>query len=255
MSVQTQITRISDEVESQKELISQIYAALEGKTVSTEGVVISGTKTITENGTHDVTSYASAEVNVPGIVPSGSKTITANGTHDVEQYKSAVVNVPLPSGTKTITANGTYNVTDYVTAVVNVPLPSGINAISSGTFRLSQDHADATVSYRIQHGLSVIPNFYIVYAANGSVIAGDSNFSGAIISINAQAILNNMTDSTRPEFATYVFPNVNTTTSIIDRGYGFFSSSDISIWVPSGCRLKAGVTYRWIAGHIDNLGW
>ena len=56
-----------------------------------------GSKSITSNGTHDVTSVASAVVNVPVpsgyIKPSGSKTITENGTHDVTQYASAVVNV------------------------------------------------------------------------------------------------------------------------------------------------------------------
>ncbi len=56
-----------------------------------------GSKSITSNGTHDVTSVASAVVNVPVpsgyIKPSGSKSITENGTHDVTQFASAVVNV------------------------------------------------------------------------------------------------------------------------------------------------------------------
>lgn len=60
-----------------------------------------GSKSITSNGTHDVTSVASAVVNVPVpsgyIKPSGSKSITENGTHDVTQYASAVVKVPVPT--------------------------------------------------------------------------------------------------------------------------------------------------------------
>lgn len=54
----------------------------------------SGSVTITSNGTHDVTNYASAEVQVPvGIVPSGALDITSNGTHDVTNYASVNVNV------------------------------------------------------------------------------------------------------------------------------------------------------------------
>ena len=60
--------------------------------------LVSGTKTITSNGTHDVTNYASAQIDVPvGITPSGTKTITENGTHDVTNYALAQVNVPVPA--------------------------------------------------------------------------------------------------------------------------------------------------------------
>ena len=56
-----------------------------------------GTKNITANGTYNASSdnydgYSSVTVSVPQ--PSGSTTIITNGTHDVTNYASAVVNVP-----------------------------------------------------------------------------------------------------------------------------------------------------------------
>ena len=58
------------------------------------------TKEITVNGTYTASSdsadgYSSVTVNVPssGITPTGSINITTNGTHDVTNYASAVVNV------------------------------------------------------------------------------------------------------------------------------------------------------------------
>lgn len=97
----------------------------------------SETKSITENGTHDVKHYGTVNVNVPtegdGITPTGTKTITENGTYDVTEYANAKVEVPSEEPniqSLNVTANGTYTapsgIDGYSPITVNVPTESDI---------------------------------------------------------------------------------------------------------------------------------
>ncbi len=104
----------------------------------TGGITPSGTKVIKTNGKHDVTAFATADVQVPiPEAPTGKKVIevTKNGvsTHDVAAFAQAEVSVAVPipaepSGEKVIeiTANGTSteDVKSFATAKINVNVPS-----------------------------------------------------------------------------------------------------------------------------------
>lgn len=98
--------------------------------VIAKNISANGTMTLATAGKYcDRNIEVNVNVPIPSgyIKPTGSKNITANGTHDVTSVASAVVNVPVPSGyikpsgSKTITENGTHDVTSVASAVVNVP--------------------------------------------------------------------------------------------------------------------------------------
>ena len=103
-----------------------------------------GTKSITQNGTHDVTNYASADVDVPNsysasdegkvvdngaLVSQTSRGVTQNGTYDTTTNDEIVVNVQGGGGggviqPLSVTQNGTYTppsgVDGYAPVTVNV---------------------------------------------------------------------------------------------------------------------------------------
>ena len=100
------------------------YADGNGDTGGGGGITPTGTIRLTYNGEHDVTEYATADVQVPPY-GEGEVNITSNGRHSVSGKATAIVNVPsggiTPTGTVTLSANGKHDVTNYAEADVQVP--------------------------------------------------------------------------------------------------------------------------------------
>ena len=162
MSVQTQIDRITEEVNGQKSLITQIKSALANKAASGEGLPTQEkTVEITANGTTEVLpddgyalSKVGVTVNVPipdgYIKPTGTLAITENGEQNVRQYEKVNVNVPIPdgyikpSGTQSINQNGTHDVTQYASVDVAVPdrevILQDIEVTENGTYAAAEGY-------------------------------------------------------------------------------------------------------------------
>ena len=224
--------------------------------------IISGAKSITTNGTHDVTHYESVNVNVPteddGITPSGTKKITANGTYDVTQYANAEVDVPAEDPniqSLNVTANGTYTppsgVDGYAPVIVNVPasggsgnLPSGISAIDSGVVT----YESAQYGPSSPHGLGVAPNFFYVIALGEVSVSNNTGYMVGHFACK-QTFEGKAGHYTNISISS---AGVNTMSGNVIAAAdidGYFGAESFK---PYGF-FKAGVTYRWVAGVIDGL--
>ena len=134
--------------------------------------ITSETKSITENGTHDVKHYGTVNVNVPtegdGIIPSGTKTITENGNYDVILYANA--NVALPEteqATPSISVSSGGLITASATQDAGV-VPAGTK---SATKQLSTQSAK-TVTPSTSNQTAVSSGKYTTGAVT---VKGDSN--------------------------------------------------------------------------------
>lgn len=201
--------------------------------LSTGGITPTGTKTITTNGSHDVTAFATAQVNVPvGVTPSGTKTITENGTYDVTSFASAVVNV---TGA---------NIRVF-TSTVSADATSGSPTIAAANYFIASIRSNANAFVLVRYAGVKTATAMLTYwfAANFPIAYGGGSGATAYNTILGQ------------QSATYQNASFNTRglTGENYSGHLCVASNGRLYCYPSATYpLRAG-TYQIIAGTLDML--
>ena len=150
--------------------------------IPSQYIIPSGSTSITQNGTFDISDYASVNVNVPGIVPSGTLNITTNGSHDVTTYVTANVNVPIGQ-----TINNQDKSVTPTESEQSIVADEGYTGLGTVTVEaISSSYVGSGISRRSSSNLTVsgatvtAPAGYYTSSASKTVASGTAGTPSAI---------------------------------------------------------------------------
>ena len=90
------------------------------------------------------------------VSPTGTKSITENDTYDVSEFASAIVYVPYPStGILNVEENGTADVTDYASVTVNVAPVTVTYNVNGGTGTVSPETVGKGTEIELNNGSGI----------------------------------------------------------------------------------------------------